>query len=467
MLTPSQLISPSLSRFSQAVSRPKAGYQYFLNADGGSETVGGGDLGTQKINSSPISVPDQKFILNTFNRLETLINLNFTDVVSASNANLRIYFDSEININSSSGKILGVAVPNRFSTGDWFEIFINSSALKDLSNYRQYALIHEIGHALGLEHPFDASDGDYYKSTEPYKSALPNETVMSYRTPLTKNYPDFFTDSDINALSEIWGIRDKTQPVTFDYGQYSEASDICDLLLSGKSSLILGQANSESDKYSLSVKTSTWESPISINMIAKLDDSGIRIDAEQINFANPLISGSLIQGGTGADAIWGKAGWDILDGGAGNDLIRAGNGRDIITGGSGSDELHGDFGWNTFKSEKDGFSDFIAIKSDEFVSNWLYGRAGNNPNGEKADVIEGLDSTDQIKIIGVSTSDLSFHTGATAHGISGIGIYAKSALEGIYTGGNLSLAQITAMTTGDSSADALANQVVSYGWTGI
>ena len=326
MLTPSQLISPSLSRFSQAVSRPKAGYQYFLNADGGSETVGGGDLGTQKINSSPISVPDQKFILNTFNRLETLINLNFTDVVSASNANLRIYFDSEININSSSGKILGVAVPNRFSTGDWFEIFINSSALKDLSNYRQYALIHEIGHALGLEHPFDASDGDYYKSTEPYKSALPNETVMSYRTPLTKNYPDFFTDSDINALSEIWGIRDKTQPVTFDYGQYSEASDICDLLLSGKSSLILGQANSESDKYSLSVKTSTWESPISINMIAKLDDSGIRIDAEQINFANPLISGSLIQGGTGADAIWGKAGWDILDGGAGNDLIRAGNG---------------------------------------------------------------------------------------------------------------------------------------------
>jgi Ca2+-binding RTX toxin-like protein len=172
-------------------------------------------------------------------------------------------------------------------------------------------------------------------------------------------------------------------------------------------------------------------------------------------------------GGSGNDQIWGKAGWDILDGGAGKDFIRAGNGRDIITGGAGADELHGDFGWNTFKSEKDGFSDLIAIKSDEFVSNWLYGKAGNNPNGEKADIIEGLDSTDQIKIIGVFTSDLTFRAGATAHGVSGIGIYARGALEGLYTGGDLSVAQITAMTTGDGSAAALANEVSSYGWTGV
>ena len=109
----------------------------------------------------------------------------------------------------------------------------------------------------------------------------------------------------------------------------------------------------------------------------------------------------------------------------------------------------------------------MLIKSDEWLVNPLSGTAGNNPNGEKADVLKGLDSDDQIKIIGVFTADISVRSGATAHGLTGIGIYAKGALEGLYTGGDLSVAQITAMTTGDGSATALANQVSSYGWTGV
>ena len=42
-----------------------------------------------------------------------------------------------------------------------------------------------------------------------------------------------------------------------------------------------------------------------------------------------------------------------------------------ITGGSGGDELWGDFGLNTFKSEKDGQKDLVVIKSDHYVYNWL------------------------------------------------------------------------------------------------
>ena len=147
---------------------------------------------------------------------------------------------------------------------------------------------------------------------------------------------------------------------------------------------------------------------------------------------------------------------------AGADLIHGGNGRDIIEGGSGSDELHGDFGWNTYKDQKDGSKDLIAIKSDQHLSNFWYGKAGNSPNGEKADFIEGLDATDEIKIIGVATKDLGFKDEITAKGVSGIGIYAKGALEAVYTGGNLSLNQISQMTSGDASAAAMANQMWSY-----
>ena len=153
----------------------------------------------------------------------------------------------------------------------------------------------------------------------------------------------------------------------------------------------------------------------------------------------------------------------MIDGREGNDLIHGGNGRDIITGGLGADQLWGDFGWNTYTSEIDWFSDLIAVKSDQYVLNWLYGKAGNNPNGEKADIIEGLDPIDKIVIVGVGTNDLTFAALSTAHGATGIGIYGKGALEALYTGGDLTLAQIQSMTSGDASAAAMSNSVNSYG----
>lgn len=216
----------------------------------------------------------------------------------------------------------------------------------------------------------------------------------------------------------------------------------------------------------LDITASSWSDKIKIKGVALAASTGSKLEASQIEFGADARQGWILNGSNSSDELWGKAGWDIFDGGAGSDLVRAGNGRDIITGGLGADELHGDFGWNTYKSEKDGFRDLIAIKSDQWLVNWLYGKAGNNANGEKADVIEGLDSTDQIKIIGAYTSELSFLAGASSHGVSGIGIYAKGALEALYVGGDLSVAQIAAMTSGDASSAAMNNQITSYGWSG-
>jgi hypothetical protein len=173
-----------------------------------------------------------------------------------------------------------------------------------------------------------------------------------------------------------------------------------------------------------------------------------------------------IFGGWGDDKLFGRTGWDDIDGGQGNDFIDGGTGRDKITGGMGSDELHGGFGFNTFGWEQDGYQDLLAIKSDQWLINWAYDKAGNNSDGSKADIIEELDADDQIKIIGVFTPDISVVQGATAHGLTGIGIYAKGALEALYTGTGLSVAQIASMTTGDGSAAAMNNDISSYGGAG-
>ncbi|WP_115132969.1 Calx-beta domain-containing protein [Synechococcus sp. N26] len=209
----------------------------------------------------------------------------------------------------------------------------------------------------------------------------------------------------------------------------------------------------------------TWSDKVQINRVVQAKQGGGElVQGRQLNKSawDGVPKGSVLNGSAGGETLRGLAGWDIIDGGDGDDLIHGGNGRDIITGGAGSDELHGDFGWNTYKDQRDGSIDLIAIKSDQHLNNWWYGTSGNSPNGEKADFIEGLDAKDQIKIIGVFSQDLSFKENVTARGVSGIGIYAKGALEAIYTGGKLSTSQIQNMTTGDGSTAAMNNQMWSY-----
>ena len=51
------------------------------------------------------------------------------------------------------------------------------------------------------------------------------------------------------------------------------------------------------------------------------------------------------------------------------------------------DTLYGGFGLKTFEDSDDGYADSLYFKSDHLASNWIYGKAANSPNGEKADKI--------------------------------------------------------------------------------
>lgn len=212
----------------------------------------------------------------------------------------------------------------------------------------------------------------------------------------------------------------------------------------------------------ITISTGSWSCAVLVNHLSRGSSADDILTAQPIRFGAAEPAGSVLSGGGGNDEIRGRAGWDILDGGDGEDLLHGGNGRDILTGGAGRDELHGDFGWNTYRSERDGVCDLIAIKSDQFLNNWLYGQAGNNADGSKCDIIEGLDGVDKIRIIGVATSQLSFAENISINGVTGIGIYGGGALEALYTGGDLSLNQIASMTSGDASTAAMTNQINRY-----
>ena len=186
-------------------------------------------------------------------------------------------------------------------------------------------------------------------------------------------------------------------------------------------------------------------------------DSGVLPASQEVE-----IAGSLLIGGYGANRIFGLSGWDVIEAGAGNDSVRGGNGRDVITGGTGSDELWGDFGWNTYLENNDGEKDLLVIKSDQLLENFWYGKSGNNPNGEKADIISELDAFDQIKILGADTSQITINQ-ASAHGQSGLGIFADGFLEAVYVGTDLDKDQLLAMVSGDASSAVMNNTQGFYG----
>ena len=152
-------------------------------------TVSGGGYGTQEIQSLVIPNSDQDYFNTMVRWLDSLIDLDFRQVDNASSANVDLYYETEINL-GGVGLTLGLATTS--GVGGW-ELYLNYFALHDDESYRRYALLHEFGHSLGLEHPFEARDGDVFNGIkDPWASAYPEDTVMAYRSPRSESWPEFF-----------------------------------------------------------------------------------------------------------------------------------------------------------------------------------------------------------------------------------------------------------------------------------
>ena len=301
----------------------------------------------------------------------------------------------------------------------------------------------------------------------PWEDLLPPDIVIpdidweDFLPPDFPVIPGLFDTTTVSVENNSYKVPTFTTALTDNYLQDGNQL-IQSVDFGGASNALVGNTN-------MTVDASSWEDTYVISRVARASVNGDLLQAKQMDIDESVlpasqavtISGSILEGSSESDVLRGLGGWDVIDGKGGDDLIRGGNGRDIISGGMDSDELHGDFGWNTYTSQVDGSTDLIVVKSDQHLENWWYGKDGNNPNGEKADIIEGLDAFDQIKFLGVATEQISFAEGS-AHGLDGIAIYADGALEALYTGGNLSMEQLQSMTTGDNSDAAMNNQIWSY-----
>lgn len=345
--------------------------------------------------------------------------------------------------------------PSSFDFGG--DVWLNKAGRKYdnpiKGNYAFMTIVHETGHALGLEHPHEGA------RIMPAARDTMEYTVMSYRSYARASvsggyvneewgYPQSLMMYDIAAIQHMYGANYATNSGDTVYTWLPTTGE---LLINGHRQGAPGGNRifqtvwdgNGVDTYdfsryttalSIDLNPGSW-TKTSLAQRAKLDGDG-RLAAGNIanallynedyrSFIEKAVGGSerdvikgnavanILQGRSGNDKLYGRGGNDALNGGDGNDTLIGQSGADVLIGGKDADTFVFQGASDSYGVEKDVIRDFRS--GVDHIDLRIIDADANRAGNQAFIFIEG-------NAFGIRAGELRFAGGIVAGDVNGDGI---------------------------------------------
>jgi len=317
---------------------------------------------SEKTGFRPVNTTQQAFFSLGLQLWDDLIPQTFQLTLSATS-------DIEFAYSSSMGDYAHVVSPSPPSASNSGSAWFSTPAGTDANNsttsptiglHGFETLIHEMGHALGLNHMGDYNGAgtwtpssyqdstvysvmSYFGPTGPYLSSAVASADWTASDGQTYE-PQTPMLNDVMAIQSIYGASTTTRTGDTVYGFSCNiggaAANIYDFTVNRNPILAIFDSGGND-----TLNLSGWTAPSVIYLESGVYSSGNNMTNNIVIAYNCVIENAV--GGGGNDQLTGNASDNRLDGGASADQLYGGAGNDTLIGGTGNDAIYGGDGEDT------------------------------------------------------------------------------------------------------------------------
>jgi serralysin len=348
---------------------------------------------------STLTSSEQQMVRDVLTTWSNVANVTFSEVADNTSVVGDIRFAKSTKVDQGNASAWTYMPSNSAQGGDmWLSPQLFTTSANDASgSWNWMTVVHEMGHGLGLKHPFETSSTS--NATLPTSTDCYQYTIMSYDT-LAGNssvsanfYPQTPMLYDVAAIQYLYGANYNYNAGDNFYTFYGNQQYWQTMWDGGGNDTIYynstngGAINLQPGSFSNLGQAINFSNRTSSNNMVAIAYN-CTIENAIGGTGNDTITGNTvanwvyggggndsISGGDGNDPLYGNMGNDVLYGNAGNDTIYGGQGFDTIYGGGGDDLLSGDKGNDVVSADKG--------------NDTLTGGAGN-------DTLTGGDGNDQF-----------------------------------------------------------------------